>query len=521
MQGSLSARPGVSARPFAGPGGNYNINTAYVTGDTGAAGYRLLVNGTQVDAWTASLTPVGTGLQIRHRITRSIALAAGNLIALEVTPASGTPAKVDYVEIYASQIQAPPTAPGGLRAAAVSGTKIALSWEFSLGMATYNIQRAESSGGPFVTIATGVAGTNWMDSGLVQGRPYFYFVTASNAGGTSSASETVSAIAHPFSSTSMLEASADAFVQRGNPTTNYGNATEIVVKNAPITSIHRKGYIRFDLTGQALHSTPNAALQMVASTWNETSSWQVYGMNDGDAGESWVENAITWNNAPANITTTGDTLDSSRVTLLGTLAPAGVPAVGNMLELRSAALDAFLLADTNDKVTFILIRTNSSTNGNSAVASRENTTLAAPSLEFARVVLDSDGDDYEDAFEIANGSNPFNASSIPLKITGAGFQGECVHCDCKRAFSLHSLCAETLRRPIGRIPRHRRPALLCHLSSCHPIRLCAASRSGVLPHRTRALRGLYPPFNDDQKTDTQFSGLLPDRDNIGKLVCST
>jgi hypothetical protein len=93
-----------------------------------------------------------------------------------------------------------------------------------------------------------------------------------------------------------------------------------------------------------------------------------------------------------------------------------------VLVLRSAALDAFLLADTNHQVTFVLIRATSSTTGNSAVASRENTTLAAPALEFARVVLDSDGDGYEDAFEAANGSNPFKASSIPLKITGAEFQ---------------------------------------------------------------------------------------------------
>ncbi len=412
---------GSLSTSFGGAGGNYNIHTAYVTGDAGAAGYRMLVNGTQVDAWTASLTPVGTGLQIRHRVTRLVALGAGDLIVLAVTPASGTPAKVDYVEIYA-QVPAVLSAPNNLKAAAVSGTKIKLEWESSIGVGTYNVRRADSISGPFVDIATGVAQTNWMDSKLVQGRPYFYQITATNAGGTSSASNTVSAIPHPFSGTRMLEASADAFVQRGNPTSNFGSATEVVIKNAPTTSIHRKGYIRFDLTGQSVHFTPNASLQMIASTWNETVSWKVYGLNDRDAGESWVENSITWSNAPANITTTGDSLESTRVTLLGTLSPAGVPPPGNVLELRSAALDSFLLADTDHKVTLILIRTTSSTSGNSAVASRENTTFAAPSLEFARVVLDSDGDAYEDAFEIANGSNPFNASSIPLKITGAGFQ---------------------------------------------------------------------------------------------------
>ena len=108
--------------------------------------------------------------------------------------------------------------------------------------------------------------------------------------------------------------------------------------------------------------------------------------------------------------------------LLGTLATAGALPSGSALELRSAALDAFLLADTNDRVTFILTRA-STASGNSVVASREHTTLAAPALEFARVVVDTDGDGYENAFETANGSNPSSGSSIPLKITGARFQG--------------------------------------------------------------------------------------------------
>jgi hypothetical protein len=407
---------------FAGAGGNYNIHTAYVTGDTGAASYRLRVNGVTVDTWTAELTPAGTGLQIRHRIERAVALAAGDVIRLDVTPVSGTPAKVDYVEIYARQITSP-LAPDNLSASVVSATKIALAWEGWLGAATYDIYRAVSEGGPFTTIATGVTGTTWMDSHLVQGTPYFYKITMTNDLGTSPASETVSAIPHPFSSTSTLESSADAFVRAGSTAaTNYGTATTLVVKNATTTDNQRKAYIRFDLTGQDVHSTPNASLLLIASTWDDTTPWQVYGLKNGDAGESWVESSITWNNAPANTTTSGDALVSSRVVLLGTLATAGALPSGSALELRSAALDAFLLADTNDRVTFILTRA-STASGNSVVASREHTTLAAPALEFARVVVDTDGDGYENAFETANGSNPSSGSSIPLKITGARFQG--------------------------------------------------------------------------------------------------
>jgi methionine-rich copper-binding protein CopC len=205
--------------------------------------------------------------------------------------------------------------------------------------------------------------------------------------GTSPASATVSAIPSPSSSTSTLESSADSFVRAGSfANANSGNATQIVVKNATTADNYRKGYIRFDLTGQDINATPNASLQfVVASAWDETTPLQVYGLKNADAGESWVESAITWSNAPANTTGSGDGLVSSRVTLLGTLAVTGAQPLGQVLELRSAALDAFLLADTDDQVTFILTRASTAA-GNSVVASKEHATLAAPALEFDRSV---------------------------------------------------------------------------------------------------------------------------------------
>jgi methionine-rich copper-binding protein CopC len=189
-----------------------------------------------------------------------------------------------------------------------------------------------------------------------------------------------------------LEASADAFVRAGSDgttnfaTTNFGTAPTLVVKNSTTAATQRKSYIRFDLTGQDIHATPNASLQFaVSSAWVDATPWQVYGLKNADAGESWGESTITWNNAPANTTSSGDGLVSSRVTLLGTLAVTGAQPVGQLLELRSAALDAFLLADTDDRVTFIVTRASTAA-GNSIVAAREDTTFAAPALEFDRSV---------------------------------------------------------------------------------------------------------------------------------------
>ncbi|MFM7183135.1 MAG: Ig-like domain-containing protein [Verrucomicrobiales bacterium] len=376
---------------FTGAAGTYNLHAAYITGSSAAASYVLRVNGTSVDSWSAELTPAGTGLQIRHRIKRAVTLPAGAEIRLDVTPVSGTPAKVDYVEVYGRQ-EAGPLAPESLTANAASATKIALAWEGWTGgttSATYSIFRATSLAGPFTSIAAGVNGTTWMDSHLVQGTPYFYKVTMTTAQGTSPDSAVASATPQALSGIASLESSADAYVRAGSSAAiNFGTATQLVVKNATTADNYRKAYIRFDLTGHDPKSTPNASLQfMVESAWNDTTPWQVYGLKDADAGESWGESTITWNNAPANTTTSGDGLTSSRVTLLGTLAATGPQPLGNILELRSAALDSFLLADTDNKVTFILTRA-STASGNSIVASKEHATIAAPTLEFDRLVLE-------------------------------------------------------------------------------------------------------------------------------------
>jgi hypothetical protein len=312
-------------------------------------------------------------------------------------------------------------APTGLKVAVLSDDSVQLAWDTGDSGATFNILRAASATGPFVMIASGITGSTWTDSGLVKAKPYYYHITANNLSGTSTASGSVRVIPHPLFCRSSLYATADAYVDRGYPTSNTGAATQITVKHASSTTIQRKGYVRFDLGGQTPAPAANATLRFVASTWNEPSTWQVYGLKDGDAGESWGESTLTWYNAPANYTTTGNTLDTGRTTYLGSISPAAGPSVGAMLELRSAALDAFLAADANKTVTFILIRSNSSDSANTSIASRENTAYGVPTLSFDRVVTDSDGDGFEDAFELLHGSDPVSPSSVPLRITSHGF----------------------------------------------------------------------------------------------------
>jgi autotransporter-associated beta strand protein len=80
----------------------------------------------------------------------------------------------------------PPAAPTGLNATGLYGGQIALSWNPSSGAMSYNVKRSLLSGGPYVTIATGVTSTTHTNSSLVFNATYYYVVSAVDANGESS-----------------------------------------------------------------------------------------------------------------------------------------------------------------------------------------------------------------------------------------------------------------------------------------------------------------------------------------------
>jgi fibronectin type 3 domain-containing protein len=86
----------------------------------------------------------------------------------------------------------PPAAPTGLTAKG-GNASVSLVWSGSAGASSYDVKRGTTSGGPYATIAPGVAATSFVDGGVVNGTTYFYVVTALNAGGESPSSNEASA----------------------------------------------------------------------------------------------------------------------------------------------------------------------------------------------------------------------------------------------------------------------------------------------------------------------------------------
>ncbi|MBI1367557.1 MAG: DNRLRE domain-containing protein [Planctomycetes bacterium] len=187
---------------------------------------------------------------------------------------------------------------------------------------------------------------------------------------------------------------ADAYVQFGNPTTNNGSSTTLLVKDSGAASTTRKIYTRFDLSSVNVSAILNAQLSLVVTSHDaggstlQTIPVELWGLIDSASGQNWVEGnggtdnspagEITWNNAPAN-NTGGNGLTANAVQLASFNIGTGV-AVGATVNVSSAALVNFLRADTDGLVTLILRRNAGNSANNLGFASKENTTFAAPTL---------------------------------------------------------------------------------------------------------------------------------------------
>jgi hypothetical protein len=109
-----------------------------------------------------------------------------------------------------------PPAPASLTA--ISGnTQVFLNWSASPPSVSYNLLRSVSNGGPYVTIASGVTATTYVDANLTNGLTYYYVVEGVNRGGTSGGSNQAYATpqstpVNPFPPQTLTAVSGDSTV---------------------------------------------------------------------------------------------------------------------------------------------------------------------------------------------------------------------------------------------------------------------------------------------------------------------
>ena len=87
---------------YTGATGAFDVAVQYFDEANGASRFRLLVNGREVDGWTASedfATREPNGHSATRHVSRGVRLTSGDAIRIEGMPDRTEPAPLDYVEI--------------------------------------------------------------------------------------------------------------------------------------------------------------------------------------------------------------------------------------------------------------------------------------------------------------------------------------------------------------------------------------------------------------------------------------
>jgi len=179
---------------------------------------------------------------------------------------------------------------------------------------------------------------------------------------------------------------ADARIRGGaNAGMNFGADNFVGIRFAPAGANQltnsRKTYLRFDLSALGVTA---ASVQLQLTSTNDFTipvggvTFDLYGLNNLDAGESWAEGSITWNNAPQNNTASPNGFLGG-ATLLGSTTFASI-ADGDTLTFSFPSMAAFINADTNNLVTFMLASQLVNPTNNYTFASKENTESPHPTL---------------------------------------------------------------------------------------------------------------------------------------------
>jgi DNA/RNA endonuclease G (NUC1)/fibronectin type 3 domain-containing protein len=100
-----------------------------------------------------------------------------------VSATNGAGEGANSSEVAATATAIPP-APTSLVATA-GNTTVGLTWNTSVGATSYNVKRSTTNGGPYTTIAPNAASNSYNDTGLTNGTPYYYVVSAVNGFGES------------------------------------------------------------------------------------------------------------------------------------------------------------------------------------------------------------------------------------------------------------------------------------------------------------------------------------------------
>lgn len=179
LPGLANAAPPTPPTPTglaATPASISQINLSW-TASPGAISYRIKRATNSGGPYTAILPEVNTTTYPDTGLTSS------TTYYYVVSAVNGSGESADSGQADATTLTAPPDAPTGLSAILGTG-RVTLSWTASGGATSYGVKRATTPGGTYTTVAEGLTGTTYTDTGISHAATYYYVVVATNADGT-------------------------------------------------------------------------------------------------------------------------------------------------------------------------------------------------------------------------------------------------------------------------------------------------------------------------------------------------
>jgi chitodextrinase len=260
--------------------GQVDLSWTASTDNVGVAGYQIIRNGTQI---ATSPTTTYSDKTAKPSTTYSYTVVAYDA-ANNVSPASNT------ATVTTPADTSPPTAPTNLTATAVSATQVNLAWTAStdnVGVAGYQIIR---NGTQIATSTT----TSYSDTTVQGSTTYNYSVVAYDAANNLSPASNTATVITP-AVTLTFTPTADAYVDSGKPTSNFGSQTKLVVQGSPAKNI----LLKFAVSGINSRLILSAKLRLYC-TKSSNSGGALHRVADS----SWSESAVNWNNQPVADTAT-------------------------------------------------------------------------------------------------------------------------------------------------------------------------------------------------------------------------
>ncbi|WP_343045050.1 pectinesterase family protein [Paenibacillus lemnae] len=116
-----------------------------------------------------------------------------------VVTATSVAGESEESDVITVRPEAPLPAPEGITGSAGDASAV-ISWHAAGNASSYQVKRSTSNGGPYTVIADQVTDTRYEDSGLENGKVYYYVVSAKDSTASSANSNAVRVIPYPASS---------------------------------------------------------------------------------------------------------------------------------------------------------------------------------------------------------------------------------------------------------------------------------------------------------------------------------